>query len=218
MIIDIIIFAAIAVFFVWKLRSVLGQRTGEERDRGNPFAVAEQPEPEEETDAPVIIEGQARSVAPEAPANSLAGAINQVRQLDPAFDEKHFLAGARAAFTLIVEAFAKGDEAALKNLLRPTVLAGFVNEIARRKAAGEIMETRIVRLLAADISAARTDGKTAVVTVDFTSEQVSFTKNGAGEVIDGDEKKLQHVAESWTFERDTTLRDPNWFLTATRAH
>lgn len=217
MLIDILIFAAIAAFFAWKLRQVLGQKTGDEQDRGNPFAAPP------EAERPVVIDGQATEVrsATAAPTiqpapNSLAEALQHVRVLDAAFDEKHFLSGARAAFTMIVEAFARGDEAELKNLLRPTVLAGFVAEIERRKGAGETLITNVQRVLAADISAARVEGKTAALTVDFTSEQLAYTTNAAGEVIDGDAKKPHIVSESWTFERDTSSKDPNWFLVATR--
>lgn len=223
MVFDILIFAAIAAFFVWKLRQVLGQRHGDERERPNPFTpppTERHPLASNDDGDAVTIEGTARDVppAPQAAPHSLAAAIQQVRLLDTQFDEKHFLQGARAAFTMIVEAFAAGDDATLKNLLRPTVLAGFVAEIERRRAAGETMVTKINRLLAADISAARIEGRNAVVTVDFTSEQISYVQNAAGEVIDGDTKKPQHVAESWVFERDTTSKDPNWFLTATRSH
>jgi predicted lipid-binding transport protein (Tim44 family) len=216
MIIDIIIFAAIAAFFAWKLRQVLGHKTGDEQERGNPFA----PRPDAQSDK--VIDGEATEVraAPaimQAAPNSLADALQQVRVLDSSFDEKHFLVGARAAFTMIVEAFAAGDESQLKNLLRPTVFAGFMAEIERRTTAGETMVTKVQRVLAADISAARVEGKTAALTVDFTSEQLSYTTNAAGEVIDGDAKKAHVVAESWTFERDTSNTDPNWFLVATRA-
>ena len=35
--VGIIIFAGIAVFLLFRLRAVLGRRTGEERERPNPF-------------------------------------------------------------------------------------------------------------------------------------------------------------------------------------
>ena len=36
--VEIVIFAMIAAFLVYRLRSVLGRRTGEERQRPNPFS------------------------------------------------------------------------------------------------------------------------------------------------------------------------------------
>src|SRR4051794_19896720 len=38
-VLDIIIFAAIALFLVWRLRSVLGRRTGNERPRPDPITI-----------------------------------------------------------------------------------------------------------------------------------------------------------------------------------
>jgi len=35
--------------------------------------------------------------------------LSKIKALDPTFDEKQFLQGARAAFTTIIEDFAKGD-------------------------------------------------------------------------------------------------------------
>lgn len=212
MIIDIIIFAALAAFFVWKLRSVLGQKTGDERPPVNPFA--QQPAAAPANDTGSVIESTAREVP--HPAGSLTAAIAAIKYADVSFDEKRFLVGSRTAFSMIVEAFAKGDVGTLGTLLRPAVLSGFVNEIERRKTAGEAVETRIQRILAADISAARIDGTTAVITVDFTSEQLSVTRNAANEVIDGNPNKAELVSESWVFERDITNKDPNWFLVATK--
>lgn len=219
---DILIFAAIAGFFVWKLRQVLGQKHGDEREQPNPFTrppEAEQPV-QDSADGGLIIDGEATEVRPRpaiaAPVGSLASAIAAVRALDPAFEEKAFLQKARSAFTFIVEAFAKGDTDTLKQLLRSDVYAGFAGEIERRNAAGETTHTTIQRLLAADIASVRTEDKKAIVTVDFTSEQLSWTKNAQGEVIDGNPSKAEQVAESWTFERDTSSRDPTWFLVATR--
>lgn len=229
--IDILIFAAVAGFFVWKLRQVLGQKHGDERERPNRFTAAEEAAKRDaqqagasndtgpiingeavEVKAPVMLPAQAQT----SPQGSLAGAIASIRLVDPHFDEKQFLAGARAAFTMIVENFAKGDLPALKKLLKPAVYAGFETEIERRVAAGEVMQTSILRILAADIANVRIDGSTVLLTVDFTSEQQSATTNAQGEVIDGDLKKPQHVAESWTFERDSTSSDPTWFLVSTR--
>lgn len=229
---DILIFAAIAAFFVWKLRQVLGQKSGDERERPNQFTAAEEAEkrqaeiqkkygPQGAPPAtPSIIDGEAVEVQPRPPAplpqGSLASAIAGIKAADPSFDERRFISGARTAFTMIVESFAKGDTETLKGLLKPSVYAGFETEIERRKAAGETASTTIQRLLAADIANVRIDGKLALVTVDFTSEQLSVTRNAQGEVIDGDPKKPEHVAESWTFERDTASSDPTWFLVSTR--
>ena len=51
----------------------------------------------------------------------------------------------------------------------------------------------------------------------IVSELISATRDGAGEVIDGDPETVAEVKDVWTFSRDTRSRDPNWKLVATEA-
>src|ERR1700722_3935442 len=95
---DIVIYALIACVLLVRLWSLFGRRNDDERQRPNPFAT---PAPGAEEDAPFQIErGKNDGVRPGfgpmalAPA-SLAGALEQIRQMDPAFDEKTFLSDAR---------------------------------------------------------------------------------------------------------------------------
>lgn len=219
------LFAAIAVFFVWKLRQVLGTRTGEERERPNPFdKPPEEPRSAHEAGpghAPAtVIDSTAREV-PTAPtythpSNSLAGGLAQIHILDPQFDEKKFIASARQAYTMIVEAFAKPDREVLKMLLKPEIYAAFDSEIKAREERGEVLTSSVRKITIAEISAARADGKLAVITVDFTSEQLTTTRTQQGDLIDGDETRPVEVSEAWIFERDTRNQNPNWHLVGTR--
>ena len=228
---DIILFAAIAIFFFWKLRQQLGHKTGEERERDNPFAAphdkpADAARDIHNTGPDTVIAGESRElpVAPDGrppfgmshPEASVAGGLMQLRSIDHAFDEKAFITGARQAYTLIAEAFASGDKPTLKMLLTPAVYDSFVTELDARAARGEVLVTQIKRMLVSEIAAARTEGNRGIVTVDFTSEQISVTRNQTGEVIDGDAVQPVEVAEAWIFERDLTSRDPAWYLVATK--
>jgi len=211
--IEIVIFAMIAAFLVYRLRSVLGRRTGEERPRPNPFTA-----PTARPDNVVPLPPRAAADAPYAPDEpvSLAEALKQIHAADPTFDEKGFLYGARGAFQMIVEAFARGDTAALRPLLSDEVYDNFVQAIRQRSAAGETLETRIERVRDADVVEARMEGRDAVVTVRFISEQINLIRNAAGEIIDGDPKQPVEVTDDWTFRRNTRARDPNWALVETR--
>ena len=55
---------------------------------------------------------------------------------DPSFDVEHFVVGARAAYELIVNAFAKGDREALRALLTPRVYDSYAAAITAREAEG----------------------------------------------------------------------------------
>lgn len=216
---DIIVFAMIAGFLVYRLRSVLGRRTGEERQRPNPFVADPNAQPLPDNVIPLPDRGRPvpDSSAPDPDeAFSLAAGLAQVKAADPSFDEKPFVQGARGAFTLIVGAYAQGDTAALRPLLSDDVYDSFAAEIRRRLAAGEKHETKIQRIKDADVLEARVDGRTALVTVKFVSDQIIVTYGADGAVLDGDPDRLLEIVDIWTFARNTRARDPNWSLIETR--
>ncbi|CAO3417065.1 Tim44/TimA family putative adaptor protein [Azospirillum endophyticum] len=221
--IEIVIFAMIAAFLVYRLRSVLGRRTGEERQRPNPFTPAPgaaKPDnvvsmPDRNRTRPDVAPG-ADVPASDEPL-SLAASIDQIRAADPNFDEKHFLEGAKAAFAMIVDAFARGDTATLRPLLADDVYDGFARVIRDRQAAGEQHETRIEQVREAEVVEAKLDaGRTARVTVRLVSDQVNVVRDRNGTVIDGDPKALVENTDVWTFARNLRSRDPNWALVEVR--
>jgi predicted lipid-binding transport protein (Tim44 family) len=122
------------------------------------------------------------------------------------------------AYEMIIDGFAKGDKAALKNLLSKDVFEGFARAIDERQAQGHRVESRFVGIDKATIqSASLLGGKKAAITMAFVSELITATYDRAGEVIDGDPKEIREVTDVWTFERDVTSRNPNWKLVATEA-
>jgi len=137
--------------------------------------------------------------------------------VDGSFDVKHFLAGARAAYEMIVTAFAAGDRRTLRGLLSREVYDGFEAAIRERESRGEIVETRFVSIDKADITGAELRGRAAQITVRFVSQLVSVTHHRSGAVIEGSPDKVTDVTDVWTFARDVVSRDPNWKLVATEA-
>jgi predicted lipid-binding transport protein (Tim44 family) len=215
---DIILFAGIAVFLVFRLRSVLGQKNGTEKTRQNPFT----PKPPGASSEPDVLVPIRPSIALPSVANdadqpaTLAGTLQKLASYDPRFNEKLFLDGARAAFTMIVTAFADGDTDTLRPLLAESVYGSFASAIETRKAAGETRTTRILRIKDAGLDAAKLDGTIAHLTVILTSEQIDATRDANGTVIDGDAVRPVEVIDIWTFTRDMSSPDPNWALSETR--
>jgi len=217
--IDILIFAMIAAFLVYRLRSVLGRRHGEERQRPNPYAPPppQQQRPSAPDNVIHIPQRQPQSEPEPAPGEpvSIAQGVAQIRAADPSFDEKGFVQGARGAFEMIVEAFAKGDKDTLRPLLAPDVFANFEGAIDARAAAAEMMETKVLGFDEVDITAARMQGPEARVAIRFQTRQTSVVKNADGAILDGDPNEPLEVVDLWTFARDTRSRDPNWLLVET---
>ena len=226
-----IIFLALAVFIFLRLRSVLGQRTGRERPPYDPYAAREpaRPAPEKVVALPNRMpEAAAAKPAEPVPAGErwkgiaavgtpLAGGLDTIVGADPNFDAKHFLTGARAAYEMIVTAFAEGDRRSLKNLLSRDVYDGFDAAIGEREKRGETVESRFVSIDSADITAAELRARTAQVTVRFHSTLITATRDKDGNVIDGSAERVTDITDVWTFARDVSSRDPNWKLVATEA-
>ncbi len=226
-----IIFLALAVFIFLRLRSVLGQRTGRERPPHDPYAARDvrtapndgkvvtlpgrAPDTTQKAEEPVEPSERWKGIA--EPGSALAKGLDAIASEGPTFDAKHFLPGARAAYEMIVTAFATGDRRQLKNLLSREVYEGFETAISERQQRGETVETRFVAIERADLQSAEARGKTAQITVQFVSQLVSVTRDRSGTVIDGSPDKVTDVTDVWTFARDTGSRDPNWKLVATEA-
>jgi predicted lipid-binding transport protein (Tim44 family) len=223
-----IIFLALAVFIFLRLRSVLGQRTGRERPPYDPYS-REAPRPAADKvialpnrtpDAakkpaePVVATGERwKDIA--AAGTPIATGLDAIAAAEPEFDAKHFLTGARAAYEMIVTAFAEGDRRTLKNLLAREVYEGFEAAISEREKKGNTVESRFVAIDKADIVGAELRARIAQVTVKFVSQLVSVTRDKNGNVVEGNADKVTDVTDVWTFSRDISSRDPNWKLLAT---
>jgi predicted lipid-binding transport protein (Tim44 family) len=227
-----IIFLALAVFIFLRLRSVLGQRTGRERPPYDPFAAREPVRPAT-TENVVALPSRKPDAAAQTPAvpaepverwkgiaaagSPVAAGLDAIFAAAPDFDAKHFLTGARAAYEMIVNAYAEGDRRTLKNLLSREVFDGFEAAINDREKRGDTVESRFVSIDNAEIAAAEVRGRNIQATVRFQSKLVSVTRDKAGTVIDGNAEKVTDVTDVWTFARDVSSRDPNWKLVATEA-
>jgi predicted lipid-binding transport protein (Tim44 family) len=221
---------AVAVIIFFRLRSVLGTRTGHERRydpvSGTPAKDARAndnvvPLPgREPADGPVAAADETEDKAPvwkgfAEEGSPLAGGLEAIAAADPEFSPKTFIEGARTAYEMIVMAFAEGDRKSLKPLLSREVFAGFSHALDERQARGESLESRFVGIDKCELVSAVLSGRTAQVTVRFLSEMITALRNREGEIIDGDDKRVSEITDIWTFEREVTASDPNWRLVAT---
>jgi predicted lipid-binding transport protein (Tim44 family) len=229
-----IIFLALAVFVIWRLRSVLGQKTGHERPPFDPFSRREppaRPGKVADSDNVVRLPGVGAERAPAAaaevavdrwkgiaePGTPVAGGLDAIARHEPAFDVTGFIEGAKMAYEMIVTAFAQGDRKTLKGLLSKDVFEGFERAIVDREKRGEKAETTFVSIDKAEIENVEVKGRVAQVTVRFLSKLITATRDPQGNVIDGNPETVVDVTDVWTFARPLGTRDPNWQLVATEA-
>lgn len=228
---EILFLALVAGFLILRLRSVLGQKTGNEdaarwrstRAQPAPGKMPENVTPLPGRPAPAELPPAPGAATPPplpgmgAPANALEAGIAQIRSADPSFDPRGFAGGAKAAFEMIVQSFAQGDTASLRPLLSDEVYENFAGAIRERQRLQHTLETTLVAIRAADIVEARLNGRTAEVSVKFVSEQANVTRDARGQVIDGAPNAVSTVTDIWTFARNTRSSDPNWALIGTAA-
>jgi predicted lipid-binding transport protein (Tim44 family) len=232
-----LIFLGLAVFVIWRLRSVLGQKTGHEQPPLDPMsrrdATGGRPGPQGANgDNVVRLPGQngaADRPAPPAvpspdrwkgiaePGSRIAQGLDDIARAEPRFDAAEFLDGAKAAYEMIVTAFARGERKALEDLLSRDVYDGFERAISERESRGEKVETTFVSIDRAEITTVEVRGASAQVTVRFLSKLITATRNASGAVVDGSPDTVVDVTDVWTFARTLGSRDPNWQLVATEA-
>lgn len=221
-IVQIVILAMIAAFLGLRLYSVLGRRP--EHDEEPMRRRIEQPDPSAKTQQPPI-QQQGGSAAPRsrelaAPApstfdNSAEAGVRAIISADRRFDLAQFLAGSKGAYSMILEAFWRGDKDELRPLCDADVFEGFSSAIDARAAAGETIDARVIRIEEARIVAASIEGQTARITVRFLADIASVTRNAEGTVIAGSLDDAIEARDLWIFRRDLTSRDPDWLLDET---
>jgi predicted lipid-binding transport protein (Tim44 family) len=212
----------LAVLFVfWRLKGMLGERTGFERPPFDPSQFkrpAEVPKPNDKVidaeatavpddqEKPPVWQGYAKE------GSDVAQGLIAISTASPGFDPKTFIPGAKLAYEMVLEAFAKGDKKSLKPLLSHDVFNSFQTAIDQRAAQGHEMMMRFIGVKAADITSARMNGNRAELTLRLVGEMVSGTKDRNGAVVEGNLNTVREVFDSWTFERDVTSRNPNWTI------
>ena len=198
---DVIIYAALATVVVIVFYSVLGKQTG--------FGGV----PEEKSD-PVDfgMEDPNRKKTPEPNPEIERLGLSGITRLDPSFSIAHFMTGATAAYSMILEAFANGDRDLLKDLLTPDTYAIYEEAITAREAAGQTQITDLGRLRKASIKAAKTEGSLAHISVLYEADLTSALRDADGELLMGDPDVLSSVSEVWEYERDMKGDDLNWRL------
>jgi predicted lipid-binding transport protein (Tim44 family) len=220
---DLILYALVAAGLVFWLRSVLGTRHGDERERPNPFT---SPAPEKQAidaglkeDVITLPQADPRPVLPRNTSivsESVERNLMEMSRIDGDFDITNFAQGAQDAFVIIVEAFASGDRDTLKNLLEPSVYNAFDGALKAREESGETMTTEIHSVRRAEILDASIDNKIAAITIRFIADETCVIKNKDGAVISGDPDRITEMNDIWTFVRTLRSRDPRWLVRETR--
>ena len=189
--IDIILLAMIAGFIFFRLRGILGKRTGFDGKSAPQF---------EEILKNVKIEKKIKS--------------NEI------FDEsaqKEFLKGAKIAYETIITDFSDNDNklTTSKPLLSKKILDQFNNALFERNEKQHSAEITFIGIESAIIKEHKQIDKILEVTVDFVAEIITCIRDKDKKIISGDPEKIKKIYDTWVFSRDISSRNPNWQLVDT---
>lgn len=209
----IVAVAMVAGIILFRLYTVLGRRTGNEREPRERFSRIGGAQ--EQRDNVVALPGLRSDGAQTKPFDETQQALADIKSVDRHFDADHFTVGAKKAHELIITAYAKGDRDELRPLLNDEVYGAFDSAIKDREGRKEQVRFTLVGYKDAKITHASLKNRMAEITVTFAVQFISSTVNADGAVVDGDPAAVRDVTDIWTFSRDTRSGDPNWMLVAT---
>lgn len=217
-VIELLVLFALAAVVLYRLRAVIGTRTGHEappefvrrqqearRPGAKPTAVPDiAPAPDEEEPLPGVPE-------------SGRPALEAIRRLEPGFQLDDFVGGARGAYEMILMAYEEGDRETLRSLLAPDVFQAFEQGIIAREQAGLRVEARFIGVREAKVDEIAFDPDTRIadVTVRFVGELITAVRDPENRIVEGDPNEIRRQTDRWTFSREMGSADPNWLLTGT---
>ena len=184
---DILIFAAIAGFIIYRLRSVLGKRTGFQKNISEPKP-QETKKQEDVQKIPTLMDNETKLEAVYKKINN--------------FNHREFLDGAKKAFEIIISSFNNGDKKTLKNLVSKDVYSAFEKAIDEKT---NNPESQFYSLIVEGIADAKVENDTISISVNFISEQM----------LNNDEGSIVKNKDTWTFEKPANSSSPIWILTQT---
>ena len=183
---DIIVFAVIAIFIIYRLRSVLGKRTGFQKK------IVE--------DVKEEAQKQSKNKTPSLKENELK--LEIIYGVTDDFDHRVFIEGAKKAFEIIITAFNTGDKKTLKPLVSKDVYDAFVSAIDSNT---NNPSAQFYSLVVGGIEDAKVENGKMIISIKFISEQI----------IDNKEESIIKNHDVWVFEKPVNASNPIWILTST---
>ncbi len=206
----LLFFAGLTAFILFRLMSVMGTRSGHEQRHDLDGLQAKAAASQRQAD-----DAEGDQQGDEAAPTPVSTNARVLREADPAFDESEYLDGARAAYEMIVEAFASGDLRSIRAYLSDSVYDAFRGAVVAREEAGQSADLKFIGVDHAAIVDSQVDQDRMRAVTEFTSNQVRVTRDKDGNVVDGDPNRIELVKDRWTFSKKRSSRDPNWILVAT---
>ena len=199
---DIIILGLLALFLGFRLKNLLGDRSGYSEDVNNLETYNEK-----KPDKNNVINLNKKKISGEG--------LEVLKKSDPNFSEEEFITGAKQAFKIIIEAFVDSDVEKLKPLIDYELLKSFTKSISEREARQEKQFVDILSINKLDIINISLNDNIASISIRIESEQIKYTIDKNDKIIDGNKEVSEIIKDKWVLERDISSNNPNWQLVET---
>ncbi len=199
---DIIILGLLALFLGFRLKNLLGDRSGYGEDVNNLETYNEK-----KPDNNNVINLNKKKISGEG--------LEVLKKGDPNFSEEEFIIGAKQAFKIIIEAFVDSNVEKLKPLIDYELLKSFTTSISEREARQEKQFVDIISIIKLDIINISLNDNVASISIKIESEQIKYTIDKNDKIIDGNKDVSEIIKDKWVLERDISSNDPNWKLVET---
>ena len=202
--IDILIFGVIAVFLIFRLKNILGTKTGFEDTN-----IKEKTQDKQFNNV----------VSLKSENNDLNDKLlNDILNVDPNFNINDFLSGSKNFFKMVLESFVSGNLENIKNFTKPSVLKSFKAAVDERNNEKETLIIDLKSIKENKITKASITKSSIKLNVIFESFQIRALLDKNDKVIDGNSENEILVKDEWVFERKIHEINPNWTLVETKSN
>ena len=202
--IDILIFGIIAVFLIFRLKNILGTKTGFEKSNIN------ERKQDKQFNNVVSLKSEKNDLNNKE--------LNDILNVDPNFNINDFLSGSKNFFRMVLESFVSGNLENIKKFTKPSVLKSFKTAIDERNSEQETLIIDLKSIKENKITKAKITRSSIKLNVIFETFQVRALLDKNDKIIDGDNENEILVKDEWVFERKVNGNNPNWTLVETKSN
>ena len=202
--IDILIFGVIAIFLIFRLKNILGTKTGFEETNVN------EKTKEKQLTNVVSLKSDTKYV------DDLE--LNKILNIDPNFNVDDFLSGSKNFFKMVLESFVSGNLDNIKDFTKPSVFNSFKSAIDERNREQETLIIDLKSINKNKIAKVTITKSSIKLNVIFETSQIRALTDKNDEIIDGNSENEILVKDEWVFERKIKNNNPNWTLVETKSN
>ncbi len=201
---DILIFGVIAIFLIFRLKNILGTKTGFEKSNIN------EKTQDKQFSNVVSLKSEKNDLNDEE--------LNGILNVDPNFNINDFLSGSKNFFKMVLESFVSGNLENIKNFTKPSVLKSFKTAIDERNSEQETLIIDLKSIKDNKITKVKITKSSIKLDVIFETFQIRALLDKNDKIIDGNSENEILVKDEWVFERKINDNNPNWTLVETKSN